>query len=224
MSLLNCVEIEPKQPARSAVIWLHGLGATGADFVPIVPELRLPEALATRFVFPHAAERPVTINGGMVMPSWYDIYALDINRKIDLSQLRLSAKDIKALVDREIARGIDSRRIVIAGFSQGGAVAYETALSYDKPLAGLLALSTYFASHESIVCSQENANIAIKIDHGLQDPMVVEMLGQHAVSALQSKQYQPQYTTYAMQHEVCMEQIAGISLWLQQVLSAPTAG
>lgn len=221
MPLLTSVEIEPQLAATSAVIWLHGLGASGQDFVPIVPELKLPEALATRFIFPHAPERPITVNGGMVMPAWYDIYSMAIDRKIDLSQLRLSAQDVMALVDQEVARGIDSRRIVIAGFSQGGAVAYETALSCKKPLGGLLALSSYFASHDTVDYALENAHIPIKIDHGTQDPMLPESLGQRAESYLKAKHYHPHYTTYAMQHEVCMEQIASISLWLQQVLSVP---
>lgn len=219
MSRLSCVEIEPKMPASASVIWLHGLGASGHDFEPIVPELRLPDALAVRFVFPHAPQQAVTINGGMVMPSWYDIYSMDIDRKIDQKQLRIAADNVVDLIEREIARGIDSQRIIIAGFSQGGAVAFEAALSYDKPLAGLMALSTYFATHQTIVPSAANAQIPIKVDHGLSDPVVPEQLGQQAIAHLKAKGYQPTYHTYPMQHEVSWPQITDISRWLQQCLA-----
>lgn len=219
MSRISCVEIEPTLPATATVIWLHGLGASGHDFEPIVPELNLPDSLPIRFLFPHAPQQPVTINGGMVMPSWYDIYSMDIDRKIDHKQLRLAADSIVTLIDSEIERGIDSQRIIIAGFSQGGAVAYETALSYDKPLAGLMALSTYFATHKTVVVSSANAQIPIKVDHGLSDPVVPEMLGQQAIAHLKAKGYQPTYHTYPMQHEVTWSQIAEISRWLQQCLA-----
>ena len=149
-SYLTCVEIEPSTPATASVLWLHGLGADGHDFEPIVPELRLPRDAGVRFVFPNAPAIPVTINGGMVMPAWYDILALDIGRHVDEQQLRQSADAVAALVDREIERGIDSRRIVIAGFSQGGAVAYQLALSDPRPLAGLLVLSAYFPTARTI--------------------------------------------------------------------------
>ena len=148
--LLPGVEIDPASPANAAVIWLHGLGANGHDFEPVVPELHLPESLPVRFIFPHAPQIPVTINSGYIMPAWYDILEMELDRKVDLAQLQQSALQIQQLIDREIERGIDSRRIVIAGFSQGGAVGFEAALSYPKPLAGLLALSTYFATADSI--------------------------------------------------------------------------
>ena len=149
-SYLTCVEIEPSTAATASVLWLHGLGADGHDFEPIVPELRLPRDAGVRFVFPNAPAIPVTINGGMVMPAWYDILALDIGRHVDEQQLRQSADAVAALVDREIERGIDSRRIVVAGFSQGGAVAYQLALSDPRPLAGLLVLSAYFPTARTI--------------------------------------------------------------------------
>jgi len=220
MSLLSCVEIEPAAPAVATVIWLHGLGASGHDFEPIVPELRLHASLPVRFLFPHAPQQPVTINGGMVMPSWYDIYSMDLDRKIDQQQLRVAADGVHALIEREIARGIQSERIVIAGFSQGGAVAYEAALSYDKPLAGLMALSTYFATHDTVALSPANAALPIKIDHGLSDPVVPELLGQQAVAHLTAKGFKPTYHTYAMQHEVCWPQIADISQWLQRCVAS----
>ncbi|GAB3099478.1 carboxylesterase [Aestuariicella hydrocarbonica] len=218
MSYLPCIEIEPTAPATAAVIWLHGLGASGNDFAPIVPELKLPESLGVRFIFPHAPSIPVTVNGGMVMPAWYDILSMDIDRKIDEAQILQSAEAIKALIDREIERGIDSRNIVIAGFSQGGAVAYQTALSYPKALAGLMAMSTYFATHATVEPSTANEDLSIFVSHGTQDPVVPELLGQRAVEQLQTKGYQPLYSTYPMQHEVCMPQIQEISRWLKERL------
>lgn len=219
MSYLPCIEIEPQTPATASVIWLHGLGASGDDFAPIVPELHLPESLAVRFIFPHAPSIPVTINGGMVMPAWYDILSMDIDRKIDHTQILQSAEAIKALIEREIERGVDSNNIVVAGFSQGGAVAYQTALSFPKPLAGLMTMSTYFATHETLIPSEANKALEIFISHGTQDPVVPELLGQQAVELLRSKGYEPLYATYPMQHEVCLPQIQDISRWLQERLS-----
>ncbi len=219
MSYLPCVEIEPSSPAQASVIWLHGLGASGDDFAPIVPELRLPESLAVRFVFPHAPSIPVTINGGMVMPAWYDILSMDIDRTIDEKQILQSAQAVTALIEREVERGVDSSRIVLAGFSQGGAVAYQAALSYDKPLAGLMTLSTYFATHATVEPHPVNAGLNIFISHGTQDPVVPELLGQRALQQLQARGYQPNYKSYPMQHEVCWEQIQDIAHWMQQRLS-----
>ena len=142
MSILPHIEIEPPSTANATIIWLHGLGATGRDFEPVVPELNLPDNMAVRFIFPHAPEIPVTINGGYIMPAWYDILEMTLDRKVDEQQLRQSSAEVHAFIDREIERGIDSHRIIIAGFSQGGAVAFDAALTYPKPLAGLLALST----------------------------------------------------------------------------------
>ena len=218
MPSIPCVELEPDQNANATVIWLHGLGANGHDFEPIVPELQFPKEMAVRFIFPHAPSIPVTINGGMVMPAWYDILSMDIDRKIDHQQIQASASAIKALIDREIERGIDSWRIVLAGFSQGGAVAYEAALSYAKPLAGLMALSTYFATGETVQIASENQHLPIEIFHGTQDPVVPEILGQQAMRELTKKGFTPGYHTYPMQHAVCPEQISDISRWLQKIL------
>ena len=143
MPMLSCIGIEPKAPAIATVILLHGLGANGNDFVPMVAELRLPADLPVRFIFPNAPSIPVTINGGYVMPAWYDITEINIDRKIDATQLIVSAEQVRLLIDREIDRGIPSHRIVIAGFSQGGAIALQTALRYPARLAGVLALSSY---------------------------------------------------------------------------------
>jgi phospholipase/carboxylesterase len=218
MGRLTCVEIEPSAAADAAVIWLHGLGANGHDFEPIVPELRLPQSMAVRFVFPNAPSIPVTINGGMVMPAWYDILSLDIDRRIDHEQIMASAVAIVDLVEREIARGIAPRRIVLAGFSQGGAVAYQAALSYPQRLAGLMVLSTYLATAETLERSAANQGLPIFAAHGSMDPVVPEILGQRAVQQLKQWGYPVEYTTYPMQHQVCMPQINDISRWLQERL------
>ncbi len=218
MSHLPCLEVEPYPPAEAAVIWLHGLGADGHDFETIVPELRLPERLRVRFVFPHAPSIPVTINGGFVMPAWYDIVKMEIDREVDTAQLVASAAAIGELIEREIDRGIGAQNIVIAGFSQGGAVAYEVALTYPRKLAGLMTMSSYFATSESIHPSAANASLPIQIFHGTADPIVPESLGRKAVARLQEMGYEPGYKTYPMEHGVHPHQVAAISTWLQGVL------
>jgi phospholipase/carboxylesterase len=215
MELLPAIEIETHKKPDAAVVWLHGLGADGNDFAPVVPELRLPENLAVRFIFPHAPSIPVTINGGFVMPAWYDILEMEIDRKVDVPQLLLSAEAIRRFVDNERARGIDSRRIIVAGFSQGGAVAYQVALTYAEPLGGLLAMSTYFASEKSIKLHEANKNLAIEVHHGLYDPVVPVQLGKKAVELLGKRGYTVAYREYPMEHAVCAEQIEDISSWLQ---------
>ncbi len=215
MTYLPCVEIEPEhRKADAAVIWLHGLGASGHDFEPIVPELRLPESFAVRFVFPHAPELPVTLNGGMSMPAWYDITALDLERQLDEKQLLQSAQWTVDLIERERARGIDSRRIMVAGFSQGGAVAWHVALTYPQPLAGLMALSTYFATPHITVPSDANRQLPVHIFHGSNDPMVPEALGQRAAQQVRDWGYQPDYSTYPMGHEVCLQEVRDISAFI----------
>ncbi|MGC9401816.1 alpha/beta hydrolase [Vibrio genomosp. F10 str. 9ZC157] len=219
MTTLLTAEVEPKTTANASVIWLHGLGADGHDFEPIVRELALPKACAIRFIFPHSPSIPVTINGGMVMPAWYDILDMSVERKVDLPQLNASASAVQALIDREIERGIKSDRIILAGFSQGGAVAYQAALTYPQPLAGLLAMSTYFATKETIELHESNKHIDINIMHGTLDLVVVLQLGEQALNALESKGYQPAYHQYAMEHCVCAQQINDISQWIQRRLS-----
>lgn len=219
MSFLPCEIVETAPDVNAAVIWLHGLGASGHDFVPVVPELQLPAGMAVRFIFPHAPSIPITINGGMIMPGWYDILAMNIEREIDYRQIMASADAITALIEREITRGIPSQRIVLAGFSQGGAVAYQTALSYKKPLAGLLALSTYFATYKTIVPSAANQSLPIHIFHGTADSMVPVALAEQAIDVLGLLGHQPAYKTYAIEHEVSLEEILDISAWLQQVLA-----
>ncbi len=219
MNYLPCVEIEPgHRDADASVIWLHGLGASGHDFEPIVPELRLPDSLAVRFVFPHAPQIPVTVNGGMVMPAWYDITALDLERKLDEGQLLNSAQRTIDLIEREMARGIDSTRIIIAGFSQGGGVACHAALTFTKPLAGLMALSTYFPTGHITVPHDANRNLPVHIFHGTGDPMVPEVLGQRAAQQLREWGYQPEYSSYPMGHEVCLEEVRDIAAFMRRCL------
>lgn len=218
MPLLPYEEINPSNAADSTVIWLHGLGADGHDFAPIVPELRLPSSMATRFIFPHAPSLPVTVNGGMVMPAWYDILDINIDRKVDVAQLTASANAVHALIQQELDRGINSKRIVLAGFSQGGAVAYQAALSYDQPLGGLLAMSTYFATADSVKLHPSNTQLPILIQHGDHDPIVPELLGREAQERLSALGYAADYQVYPMPHSVHPQQIQAISQWLQSIL------
>lgn len=216
---LPCVEIAPANGAANAsVIWLHGLGADGHDFEPIVPHIQLPEGTHARFIFPHAPKMPVTINNGMTMPAWYDILEMSIERSVDEGQLRASATATQALIEREIERGIAPERIVLAGFSQGGAVAYEAGLTFAKKLAGIMALSTYLATKDSIEANTVQQSTPILIHHGSQDPIVPAMLGEQAKQWLEGKGYSVIHQTYPMAHQVCGPQIQDISRWLQQVL------
>ncbi|MCE8013200.1 carboxylesterase [Billgrantia desiderata SP1] len=208
--------IEPRsgRPADACVFILHGLGADGHDFEPLVPALTLKEGLDVRFILPHAPRLPVTINGGMVMPAWYDIYEMSLDRRVDTRQLVASAERIQALVQEQIDHGIDSRRIILAGFSQGGAVAYQAALSFPAPLGGLLAMSTYFATAETIELNEANRGLPIEIHHGSFDPVVPEALGKAAQQRLQSLEYPVNYRSYPMAHAVCPQQVGDIATWL----------
>jgi len=213
---LQYIEVETRANPTAAVIWLHGLGASGHDFEPVVPELGLPDDAAVRFIFPHAPNLPVTINGGMTMPAWYDIKAMDIDRIVDTDQLMESARAVGKLIDREIERGIRSENIVIAGFSQGGAVAYELGLTYPKRLAGILALSTYFATAKTVKPAEANSAIPINIYHGTSDPMVPEALGVRSVEALKEMGFEPAYMTFPMEHSVCLEEVQEIGRFIRK--------
>ncbi len=202
-----------------AVIWLHGLGASGHDFESVVPELGLANDIAVRFIFPHAPQIPVTINGGFIMPAWYDILEMSLERKVDIAQIEESTQQIYALITREIACGVAPEHIVIAGFSQGGAVAYHVALGYPERLAGLMALSTYLATNDNIDYSAANKDMPILIEHGTHDPVVPVILGQQAKQLLSDKGYHVKYNTYPMAHQVCMPQIQNIGKWLNEVLA-----
>lgn len=220
MQPLPAVVIEPSQPAQCSVIWLHGLGANGHDFEPIVPELNLSARLAVRFIFPHAPSRPVTINGGMMMPAWYDILSMTLEREVDAAQLKGSALQVEQLVAEEMAQGIPAERIVLAGFSQGGAVAYQTALSSNLRFAGLLCLSTYIAITDGLPHADAARAMPVLIQHGTEDPVVPESLGRKAVAQMQRWGYQPEYRTYPMPHSLCAPQVQHIGQWLNQVLAS----
>jgi phospholipase/carboxylesterase len=212
---LSAVEIEPTQLATASVIWMHGLGADGNDFRDVIPALNLPSTLAIRFIFPNAPKLAVTINNGLVMAAWYDILTMDIDRTIDAEQLANSSTLVGEFVSREIERGIASERIIIAGFSQGGAIAYELALSHPKRLGGLMAFSTYFATKETIRLNPVNQGLSILIAHGTHDNVVPCILGEQANTLLNNKNYSTEYKTYPMEHSLCIEQINDISAWLQ---------
>ena len=220
MSLLAAVEIVCPSGASptASIIWLHGLGSDGHDFAGIVPELHLPETLAVRFVLPHAPSIPVTINNGFVMPAWYDILEMNIGRRVDTAQLLQSAAAVHALIEREIERGIDSRRILLAGFSQGGAVILQAALSCPHPLAAAFSLSSYFPTVDTIVPHAANRELPILICHGTRDPVVNETLGKKAEADLRALGHPTQYKSYPMEHSVCIEQIRDISNWIQERL------
>jgi phospholipase/carboxylesterase len=216
---LPAVIVEPEQTANAAIIWLHGLGADGHDFEPIVPQLRLPEGSAVRFIFPHAPTIPVTLNQGYVMPAWFDISALeDGSRNFNISQLLSSVMAVHKLIDREIEQGIDSRRIVLAGFSQGGAVNYQAGLSYDKPLAGMMALSSFFPTAEALSPHPANLHLPILVCHGTQDAVLNISLAEKSLLMLKELGYKPHFHIYPMPHSVCAEEIADISDWLGEIL------
>ncbi|MEQ6916848.1 alpha/beta hydrolase [Halomonas aquatica] len=213
--------IEPRngKAADACVFILHGLGADGQDFEPLIPALPLPDDAAVRFILPHAPRLPVTINGGMTMPAWYDIKEMSLDRQIDEPQLLASAERIQAMVRDQIEHGIDSRRIILAGFSQGGAVAYQAALSFDVPLGGLLALSTYFATSDSIMLAEANRELPIEVHHGSFDPVVPESLGKAGFDRVLSLGYPAHYRRYPMAHALCPQQIVDIGRWLAERLA-----
>lgn len=218
--LLECVEAGAGSDAKASVIWLHGLGADGHDFEPIVPELRLPASLPVRFVFPHAPVRPVTLNGGMAMRAWYDIIALGGNAQQDEQGIRQSEAQVHALIRRENERGIATGQIVLAGFSQGGAVALHTGVRYPERLAGIMGLSTYLPLAESVAAERSNANTQTPVfmAHGTGDPVLPMQLGQWSREHLESLGYAVEWHDYPMQHAVCLEEIQAIGAWLQRVL------
>lgn len=207
-------------PIDAAVIWLHGLGADGYDFEPVVPQLDLPESFAVRFIFPHAPVRAVTINMGYEMRSWYDILSMEEVRKINEAQLEESCSQLRELIAEQRSQGIKTERIVIAGFSQGGAVALSTVPAYEQPLAGIVALSTYLPLADQLADRRTpaNANVPIFMGHGTQDPVVLHSLGEATRNQLQTWGYPVEWHEYEMPHAVCMEEITDISNWLQRVL------
>ena len=218
--LLPSIELETGAHPDASVIWLHGLGADGNDFVPIVEEMTLPETLRIRFVFPHAPVRPVTLNNGVAMRAWYDIYAADLANRADMTGVRQSQGQIEALIAREKARGIAARRIVVAGFSQGGAIALYTALRHPQRLAGVVALSTYLVQPEALAeeGSAVNRDVPIFMAHGTQDPMVRPEWADASRRSLVAAGYPVEWHTYPMPHAVVWEEIVAITAFLGRVL------
>lgn len=223
MALLPCLEgwsRSKDQAVTGAVIWLHGLGASGHDFAPLVPHLGLTANI--HFVFPHAPQRPVTINGGMVMPSWYDIYSLGMLRSVSWEQVHESVAQIQALIDQEKARGLTSEQIVIAGFSQGGAIALQLALHSPERLAGIMALSTYLFKPDELpqAARSVNAQTPLLMHHGRWDQTVPLELAERSRTGLEKAGYRVDWKTYPMEHGLCDAQIGDIARWLQTCLEA----
>jgi phospholipase/carboxylesterase len=216
----DTVEVEPRTAAKTSVILFHGLGADGHDFESIVPELRLPDSLATRFVFPHAKVRPVTLNGGYRMRAWYDLYGLDRSSHEDEVGIRESAETAHRLIRREKERGIAPDRVVLAGFSQGGAVALFAGLRHPERLAGILALSTYLPLAATLNDEAHPANAAVSIfmAHGTVDPVVALGLGEQSKDVLLARGLPVDWRTYRMPHSVSAQEIADIRAWLLEVL------
>ena len=222
MNLLEHVELTTGAEPRGSVIWMHGLGADGWDFVPIVRELPLPESLTLRFIFPHAPERPVTINNGFVMRAWYDISQSDIARVPDEKGIRESQAQVEARIAREQARGIDPAAIVLAGFSQGGAIALQTGLRLKERIAGIAALSTYLPLEDSLDAEASAANKATPIfmAHGTEDPIVPLALAESSRALLQSRAYRVEWHTWPMPHAVCAEEIEALAEFLNRLFDA----
>jgi phospholipase/carboxylesterase len=220
--LLPCIENETAADPRYSILWLHGLGADGNDFSPIVPELVASDWPALRFVFPHAPVRPVTVNGGMAMRAWYDIAGIDIASRQDETGIRASIVAVEALIAREVERGVPGERIFLAGFSQGGAIALAAGLRHAAKLAGVIALSTYLPLHEKTPNELADANrdTAIFQAHGTADPVVAPTLGTMTRDWLREAGYRVDWHDYPMGHQVCAEEIADLRNWLSPRLQA----
>jgi phospholipase/carboxylesterase len=216
----EAVEIETGRNPQAAIIWLHGLGADGHDFEPIVPELVRPSDRPLRFVFPHAPMRPVTLNGGYVMRAWYDIIAIDRRAAEDEQGIRASQALVTELIRGENARGIPSERIVLAGFSQGGAMALFCGTRYPERLAGIIGLSCYqvLATRFDAERLPANQDTRIFLGHGMQDPVVIPALGEAASRQLQAAGYAVEWHAYSMPHSVCPQEVIDIAAWLRRAL------
>ena len=211
-----CVEIDPEGPVRHSVIWLHGLGADGNDFLPLLPELRIPADRGVRFVFPNAPRMPVTVNNGYVMPAWYDIYGMDLLAKIDVDGILASAGYLLKLVDEERARGVPPENILLAGFSQGGVIALTAALRSDLPLAGVMALSTYLPK---AVPLDSRVPRHIFQAHGRMDDVVPWQAARDARERLKAMGHQVEWHEYDMAHSLCAEEVTDMRGWMMGRLS-----
>ena len=219
--MLECITREPLTPATACVIWMHGLGADGNDFVPMVRELNLPRDHSVRFVFPNAPTMPVTINGGYVMRAWYDILSAELDKRADENGVRKSAVAIDELIADQCVKGIASSRIVLAGFSQGGVIALQTGLRYPEKLGGIMALSTYLACAETVgaEASSSNRNLPIFYAHGSTDTVISIALAKQSKSRLETHGYKVEWHEYAMPHSVCAQEIDDIAAFLKRVFA-----
>lgn len=213
----EAIQLETGNNPDAAVIWLHGLGANGNDFVPIVKQLHLPESLSIRFIFPNAPTRPITINQGMQMPGWYDISSLSIVDEEDEAGIDESSTAIHDLCETQEEKGISAERIILAGFSQGGAIALHSALNYPKPLGGIMALSAYLPRCSHLETSN-NKNVSVFMAHGSEDDVVAPSYGKQSRQRLQEAGCEVIWHEYPMAHCVCIEEIQDISGWLQSRL------
>lgn len=218
--MLQTVEQETGTSPQWSIIWLHGLGADGHDFAPIVPELVRPGWPALRFVFPHAPVRPITINNGVPMRGWYDIVGMDFRSRADMDGVRASVVELDALIDREIERGVPAEHIFLAGFSQGGAVILTAALQRTAPLAGLIALSTYLPEAETAHRADNAVQVPVFMAHGTQDPVIPLQIAEHSAAAVRAMGLELQWQSYAMAHQVCAEELTALGDWLQARLQA----
>jgi phospholipase/carboxylesterase len=211
------IVLEPEHKANAAVIWLHGLGADGSDFVPLVPELKLPASIVARFIFPNAPVRPITINNGMKMRGWYDIVSLTRSDQQDETGIRASAATVQALIEKQADSGLPRSRIILAGFSQGGAIALHAGLRQHEALGGILALSTYLPLHQKIFTELTAAGRAtpILMCHGLYDNVLPLSLGSSSRDGLRQLGCQVEWRDYPMQHQVCEEEIGDIATWMK---------
>ena len=220
MPLLSTVELETAADPRWTVLWLHGLGADGHDFEPVVPELVRPHWPALRFVFPHAPVRPITINNGVPMRAWYDIAGFDFAHRADPAGLAESVAQAEALIAREGERGIAPNRVLLAGFSQGGAVALSLALGRELPLAGVIALSTYLPGSSGHRAGAQAATQPVFMAHGSADPVIPVAESERSLQALQSLGFDVEWHRYPMAHQVCAEEIADLGQWMERRLAA----
>ena len=217
---LQALEITTNDHPNGSIIWLHGLGASGYDFEPIVPELNLPSRLAIRFIFPHAPSRPVTLNGGLTMPSWFDVYTLEMGTREDEMGIRQAARCIEQLIEREEKRGIGCKRIVLAGFSQGGAIALHTGIRYARKLAGIIALSCFIPLPNLLAKELNPINHALPLfmAHGTFDQTVLYEFGAKSRDMLIDLNYSVEWHDYPIAHGVCHEEIKDIGNWLTRVI------
>jgi len=216
---LEYIEINPKTPAKYSVIWLHGLGADGHDFASIVPQLHLPDNPGIRFIFPHAPQRPVTLNQGMVMRAWFDLASLDFNMQADTKGIDEASEQCCQLIQNEIKRGIPSKNIFLAGFSQGGVIALHCGLRHPEKLAGIIALSTFLPTTYDLSAHQAhvNKNTPIFIGHGKFDTMIPLSWAKELKSMLEKENYQVEWHSYPIDHSVSMDEIKDISHFLQKI-------